>query len=53
MQAVRNIQKVNPRWVDPTVFEEARCISMHARVWISGAAIQSQINFGVWLDLIT
>ena len=32
MQAVRNIQKVNPRWVDPTVFEEARCISMHARV---------------------
>ena len=32
MQAVRNIQKVDPRWVDPTVFEGARCITMHARV---------------------
>ena len=32
MQAVRNIQKVDPRWVYPTVFEGARCISMYARV---------------------
>ena len=50
MQAVRNIQKVDPRWVDPTVFEGARCISMHARVDIR--LLYNQIDFGVWLDLM-
>jgi hypothetical protein len=51
MQAVRNIQKVDPRWVDPTVFEEARCISMHARVDIR-LLYKTKLTLVYGIDLI-
>ena len=51
MQAVRNIQKVDPRWVDPIVFEEARCISMHARVDIR-LLYKTKLTLVYGIDLI-
>ena len=51
MQTVRNIQKVDPRWVDPTVFEEARCISMHARVDIR-LLYKTKLTLVYGIDLI-